>query len=408
VKNRNIYKEIVSYLATSDIIVIHGSRQVGKTTLLKLIEEFILNKNNSKRVIYMDLEDSALLNLCNKGPEAVLDYIYAKHSIKDHFYLMIDEIQYLEEPSSFLKIIHDHYKEKVKCLVSGSSSFDIKSKFKDSLVGRTVSFELFPLDFKEYLDFNNQTYNLVGVSSDLVHDELKHHFKEYVRYGGYPKIVLEKEISKKEVFLKQIISTYVKKDLVDIGKISKLQKYNHLLELLASQMTDQLNTVEVSNTLDIARQTVGHYIDVMHQTYVINLLFPYSKNIRTELSKMPKVFWEDTGLSTLIKYSQFINKIDGRMFENSIYTELRKTRSIDKINYWRTTNKQEIDFIIHSKGKIIPLEVKLSYSGQSLSSLDYYLDQYKLKKGYVITLEKNAKSKSSRVEIIYPWEVPIQ
>ena len=96
------------------------------------------------------------------------------------------------------------------------------------------------------------------------------------------------------------------------------------------------------------------------------------------------------------------------MFENSIYTELRKTRSIDKINYWRTTNKQEIDFIIHSKGKIIPLEVKLSYSGQSLSSLDYYLDQYKLKKGYVITLEKNAKSKSSRVEIIYPWEVPIQ
>ena len=78
----------------------------------------------------MDLEDSALLNLCNKGPEAVLDYIYAKHSIKDHFYLMIDEIQYLEEPSSFLKIIHDHYKEKVKCLVSGSSSFDIKSKFK--------------------------------------------------------------------------------------------------------------------------------------------------------------------------------------------------------------------------------------------------------------------------------------
>ena len=404
-KNRLILNKIIPYLNSSEVIVVHGARQVGKTTLLKLIERHILIEDESKRVVYLDLEDSFNLTLCNEGPKSVLEYIRSRYSIEGHFVLMIDEIQYLDNPSSFLKLIHDHHREDLKCLVSGSSSFDIKSKFKDNLVGRTINFELFPLSFAEYLDFKDERFNLSNIKSEHVNGLLKKHYINFAKFGGYPKIVLENEIQKKEAFLKQIITTYVKKDLVDLGKIKEIQKYNNLIHILATQMTDQLNNLEVSNTLDLSRQTVNHYIDVMHQTYVINLVFPYSKNIRTELSKMPKLFWEDTGIGTLIKFSHFIEFLDGKMFENSVYTELRKGLFIDKVNYWRTTNKQEVDFILQIKNKVVPLEVKLNYSGQAVSSLNYFMEKYNVDVGYIVTLNKNNNPKSDNIVLLYPWEL---
>jgi len=149
---RNLYDEIEKFITDKEIIVIHGARQVGKTSLLKYIIEN--NKLVSNNYFYIDLEIPEYLSICNKGVSELIEFLKSKKLLNNgRLFLLIDEIQHLENPSSFLKLLCDHYSEQVKVITSGSSSFSIKSKFKDSLVGRIIDFELFPLSFDEYLEF---------------------------------------------------------------------------------------------------------------------------------------------------------------------------------------------------------------------------------------------------------------
>ncbi|MFH1541301.1 MAG: ATP-binding protein [Elusimicrobiota bacterium] len=236
-KKRKLVSHILKFIPDDEIIVIHGSRQVGKTSLLRFVMDNHLKKISDERnIFYFDLEDFSLLELCNSSPEEVLSYLKAKNAdLSKRIYLIIDEIQYMKNPSSFLKLFHDRYKKKVKLIVSGSSSMLIKKKFKVSLVGRTVDFELFTLDFEEFIDFKSSSYNLAEKLPETMSKELKTLYKEYVVFGGYPAIVLEENIEKKEIKLKQIITTYIKKDIRDIADIRDIDKFNDLVKILALQ-----------------------------------------------------------------------------------------------------------------------------------------------------------------------------
>ena len=201
---REIEAEIKKYLNTDDIIVLHGARQVGKTHILYYFKEQLEKEN--KQVFYMDLEDSRYVAILDLGVESfinllaeegLLDESGKKNASNEKLYVFIDEIQYLKHPSSFLKLISDHHKN-IKLIISGSSSFEIKNKFSDSLVGRTVNFEIFSLSFEEFLLFKGYPFKKGVVFTQKKIDELKKLFKEYVLFGGYPKIVLTREKEKKE------------------------------------------------------------------------------------------------------------------------------------------------------------------------------------------------------------------
>ena len=153
-KYRKLIGRIIKFLDDNEIIAVHGSRQVGKTSLLHyLIDNYLKGNVSTSNIFYLDLEDFVLLDLCNSGPDKVMEYIKSKNAdLSSRVYLLIDEIQYLKNPSSFLKLFYDRYKSNVKLIVSGSSSFLIKKKFRDSLVGRILDFELFTLDFEEFLE----------------------------------------------------------------------------------------------------------------------------------------------------------------------------------------------------------------------------------------------------------------
>ena len=315
-KPRKILKALERFLGKKEIIVIHGARQTGKTTLLKMITDRLIKEKGVPRenIFYFDLEDFDLLDMCNKGHKQVIAYIESRTvEVKNKkVYLLIDEIQYLANPSSFLKILHDHY-ENLQLIVSGSSSFQIKSKFRESLVGRTVEFELFPLDFEEFIIFKGLDFNLSDpktFKSQLVHKELGLHFKEYLIYGGYPRVVLEKSIEDKTIYLKQVIDTYIKKDIRDLGHIRDVNRFNKLLRVLADKTGALLNTLELSNTVAISRQTIEDYLFIMENTYVIKLIPPFFTNLRSEISKMPKIVFEDTGVANLLRYGLFLEKVE--------------------------------------------------------------------------------------------------
>lgn len=401
-KQREIFGKLLKYMELPEIIAINGARQVGKTTLMRMLVEFLKNKGYDN-IFFFDLERMEYLNLCNKGINEIIFYIQAKKGNIDKgekIYLFIDEIQYLDNPSSLLKLFYDEYKNLIKLIVSGSSSFAIKHKFKNSLVGRILDVELYGLSFNEFLDFKGHEYNL-SERSELADKEISRFYEEYCLFGYYPQVVLADSKEQKEIYLNGIVDKYIYRDIRDLANIRNIPKFNNLLSYLASQVCGLVNINEISNTLKISRQTLEEYLFILENTYIIKFLRPFYGNVRSELSKMPKVFFEDAGILNLLRNKRLNDIIEGQLFENSIYTMLRRKYPADNIFFWRTASKQEVDFIISGEN-ILAREVKLGAQVKTPSGLTSFKAKYKNTDTGIITLAKN---KSLSEKQFYPWEL---
>lgn len=400
--NRVITDEIEKYLRTDDIIVLHGARQVGKTSLLYILENRL--KQADEATYYIDLEDSRYVKLLDAGVGEFVKHLREEGlqpaNQKKKLYVFIDEIQYLANPSSFLKLTADHHKG-IKLIVSGSSSFAIKSKFKDSLVGRTVDFEIHTLSFQEFLAFKQYPFEKGRLFTQKKIDELRNQFKEYALYGGYPKIVLTPEFDKKERYLQQIIDTYVKKDIRDLANVKDVDKFNKLLETLSSQSGQLLNIAELSNTVNIAKQTVEKYLFILENTYIIKLVRPFSGNLRSELFKTPKVFFYDSGLMQMLWLRSLQKELLGNVFETSVFSELIKKYGKAAVYYWRTKDKKEIDFVLKDRKATLPIEVKLRFEQFKPTAITYFMAQYKGNNYKVVGLNGAPEGEHQ----VYPWDI---
>ena len=402
---RKILLRISRFLEYKEAIVIYGARQVGKTTIMKmLIKQLKDNGIADEAVFYFDLEDLDMLNLCSQGVDFLIRYIDARTSYKGKIYLFIDEIQYLDNASSFIKLMVDNHSNRFKLIASGSSVLGIKSKIKKSLVGRIVTFEVFGLDFEEFLWFKKKIFNLDKVADEKTEKELKQLFEEFIIFGTYPRIALISKIDDRRYYLKELIQTYIKKDIKDIGKIRNIMKFNNFLRILADQTPNLLNIDELASSVGIAKGTVYDYLTLLEGTYIARRLAPFFRNLRSELTKMPKIYFEDSGVLNYLKYDNIVEKVSGQLLENSIYAELRKVVGLESLRYWRTQSKQEIDFLVEHKRQLFAFEVKKIYSGQKTTSLRYFSQKYPNSKSFVITLEKRREAKEN-ISVLYPWEI---
>ena len=205
-------------------MLLYWARQVGKTTIMKFIQQKLLYD----KTYFFDLENIEYLELLNKNPNIFVEYMKSYHWWKEteKIVVFIDEIQYLDNPTSFLKFIHDNYSS-IKLIVSGSSTLEIRGKLHDSLVGRIIKFEILPLSFEEFLIFKNKE-NLaknIGkqISLSIINNEIKFFFEEYTKFWWYPKIALENNANIKKEYLKQIFDSYIQKDIKDIWKIKEIE-----------------------------------------------------------------------------------------------------------------------------------------------------------------------------------------
>lgn len=397
---REIVDQISKYLFTDDIIVLHGARQVGKTHILYYLAKIIQEKGEQAH--FIDLEDGRLRDILDSGVSSFLSYLKEEGVFSEkRVFVFIDEIQYLENPSSFLKMVIDHHKN-IKLIVSGSSSFNIKNKFKDSLVGRTVNFDIFNLSFSEFLLFKNYQVDFKEIHTQKKISELTELYEEYIKYGGYPKIVLTPEVEIKNKYINQIIDTYIKKDIRDLAEIKDVDKFNKLIEVLASQSGNLLNVAELSNVVNLSKQTIEKYLFLLEETYIIKLLHPFSKNKRKELFKTPKVFLFDTGLLNILWFKEFPKETLGSVFETSIFSELVKKYGSDNVYFWRTTDKKEIDFILKDKNNLIPIEAKLNFAKAETPALKYFSSEYSTEKYKTVALQGERKDDP---KMIYPWNL---
>jgi len=400
---RQIIDEIEQCLFIDSIVVLHGARQVGKTFIMRYLMALLKNKNEI--VYYIDLEDSRFKAKLDEGVDAFIGILKDEGLLTDSqagkkIFVFIDEIQYLKNPSSFMKLIADHHKE-IKLIVSGSSSFDIKNKFKNSLVGRTINFEIFPLSFWEFLTFKNYHAIPGKIFTSIKINEMIGLFDEYVIFGGYPAVALEPSIKIKEKLLQQIIDTYIKKDIGELGNIKEIDKFNKLVEALASQSGQMLNVAELSDTCDITKQTIEKYLFILENIYIVKLVRPYSRKLRSELFKTPKIYFYDTGLEQMLWLKSLPHEIIGHVFETSIFSELVKKFGHNNIYYWRTMDKKEIDFILKVKNSILPIEAKVNFAQFNKTAVNYFISHYKLKHYKIVGLKGVPKNE----HYIYPWDL---
>lgn len=397
---RDVFGKIERYLGDDTILVLLGARQVGKTHILKYIQKYLENKKS--KTYYYDLEFPDLLEMLNKGTHTFISDLESKGYIKDeNIFVFIDEIQYLNNPSSFLKIIADHSKN-IHLIVSGSSTFDIKTKFTNSLAGRTINFEVFPLTFNEFLRFKKSEYLNIETLSDSGLTHIKLLYYEFIKYGGYPKIVLEQDEIKKKEHLFQLLDTYVRKDIKDLADITDINKFNQMLKVLASQSGQILNIASLSRETTISQATINRYLSILEETFVIKRVAPFSNSPSVEISKNPKIFFLDSGLQSLLWFRDFQSTLLGNIFETNIYSELVKKYNRKNINFWRTKSGLEVDFVVQlSNLKMLPIEVKTNFAQFSKKSINTFLNKYKSEKWNVIGLE----GEKSILNMIYPWEI---
>lgn len=414
---RDDLETILRWMPQREIVVLLGARQVGKTSLIKLIWQ----KLPESKTFFFDLEKSDDLNRF-RSIESFLSYLQARgFDGKHQIYVAIDEAQYLPKPSNFLKVIHDHH-PLIKLIVSGSSALDIRKQFKDALTGRKVVFEIHPLNFSEYLYFTH--HKEAGIKQKVHIDSVLENFgavkpygsltgtiapafEIFAVWGGYPLVSLSKTKEEKLRRLKEIHDTYLQKDVRDLAKVENLAGFNRLVSFLAVQSSQLLNLQNLSRELQMPRRDVERFIAILEKTFVVERTLPFHSNRQKELVKMSKLFFADTGLRNMNIEDMRpleLRQDKGYLIENAVFAELKKRKELTaRIQFWRTKDGSEVDFIRVLNREPLPIEVKYqTFTRPSLEpSLKNFISKYEPRQAVVVTRDFLCQSQVGRTKVFH-------
>lgn len=412
---RTIEKEILDNLSNRRALFILGPRRSGKTTLMNRIREQI----QTEKTIYFDLEKQAAYSLLKSGVENFITYLDdCGYSDSQRVTVFIDEIQYLEEFSNFVKLVVDHYSHRLKLVLSGSSAAQIKIQFRDSLVGRKFIYHLFPLTFREFLIFKKEERigELLGENYHsaqidplvrVYNEKINSLFQEYLIYGGFPEVVLATSQPAKRRRLEEMIQAYVLRDIRNLFTVERLSEFNHLIRALAIQSGRLFNFNSTANEVRLDTRTLTKYLKILSDTYIIREIKPLFSNKQKELRKTPKIYLFDTGMRNMLinNFNPLSHRMDkGELLETGVFTGLYKLLGLlDELYYWRTKDGKEVDFILRKGTDYIPFEVKIKRA--AVNHLKYFRDLYNSPETYLVRLESNWGQSVNAVKVIPPWAI---
>lgn len=350
------------------VLILLGSRQVGKTTLFKKIfpkEDYFLVDNEPIKKILETYDIEAYKTLINKNSKQII----------------IDEIHLLTNPGRAVKVIYDQMSD-LKIAITGSSSFHIKNKTGESLAGRKIDYNIYPLTFSEYLqqkgiekELNFNILEKIIIKQDdsskdrLYRFDIKSILANVLIYGQYPFLI---QNPNDEKYLLNFVDSLIFKDILELNLIEDKKLASNLLKLLAFQIGNLINYSELADNLKADQRTIKRYVEIFEQSFIIFRLYPYSKNKRDEISKSAKIYFFDTGIRNALigDFSDLNARSDkGALFENFIISELIKQNSYTEKNYkfyyWRTKQGSEIDVVMEAPGELIAVELK--YKRQAIN-----------------------------------------
>lgn len=356
---RTIEKQIVERIKNSDkIIILYGARQVGKTTLIKLLLKTHFNKIleiNADQKKFQDVLSSTDLN-------------QLKRLVSGYNLLFIDEAQRIPNIGLNLKILHDNIPN-LKIIATGSSSFELANKVSEPLTGRTWTFTLFPISILELNELNNPF-------------EIDEKIPEFLTFGMYPEIFSYGNDLDKMDYLKELINSFLYKDLLELSQIKNSGKIYDLLRLLAFQIGSTVSYNELGKKLGLSTDTVISYIDLLEKVFIIYRLPGFSKNLRKEITKNKKVYFYDVGVrNALIEdYTLPEKRSDiGHLWENFIITERIKKNNYVRAHlnsfFWRTYTGAELDYLEQGGGQLSGVEIK--WGNKTVKAPKSWIENYK-------------------------------
>ena len=374
---RQIFKNLKGEIETKEITVITGMRRVGKTTAL----QYLYNLVESKNKVLLDLENPINRKIFEEENYNSVWNNLKQFGITDSpkAYIFLDEVQNLPELSRVAKYLYDHFE--VKFFLTGSSSYYLRNLFPESLAGRKVVFELFPLNFAEFLVFKNisrvdkNTLKEKSANKNKIsYETLDPYYKEYLEFGGFPSVVLEENLDRKRTLLSEIFTSYFEKDAKNLADFKDMSKLRDLILLLAPRVASRIEIQKLASELSMSRDTVYNYLSFLEQTYFISLLPRYSASIDRQAAGSNKLYFCDLGMVNVL------GKVSpGQVFEQSVFQNLR---GFYNLSYFSKDGANEIDFILDGN---IALEVKLSFSPRDMRSLKQRSGGLNVSESYIVS-----------------------
>lgn len=365
IAKRIIYNELCNDLNRKEISILLGARQVGKTFLLRELENFL--KGIGKKTAYYNLEIPSDLLKFKGSEEDVFRMLTETADV-----ILLDEFHYLKNASHLFKAVFDSGMA-VKIFASGSSSLEIHKHLKESLAGRRHLLKVFPLSLKEYKE------NHLSMDSILVE-------------GCLPGLLGQRNVQEKQAYLRDLLETYILKDIKALIKEENIKAFNHLLYLLAEYQGSVVPVANLAREVGLTARTIEKYLTILEQTYVCYSLPCFSTNLANELKKSKKYYFYDIGIRNAIlkdfEYDLNKRKDKGSLFESVIFLELlQKVSPNTALYFWRTKQKAEVDFVKVVNRSPVPIEVKSTSDGAVIpEGMKVFLSKYpETSEGFVVS-----------------------
>ncbi len=403
---KRIYKsKLTELLKLFPVVAIIGARQVGKTTLAtKLID--------GERE-YFNLDDIATLNIAKKNPEHILD----KNSP-----VTIDEIQRAPELLLEIKKRVDNNKIPGKFLITGSANIELLPKLQESLAGRIVFIEMFPVTlFEQFSD-----RDMPGIVNVLETGALNTggnkkivnpiNLMDEIIFGSYPDLVLNKSHLYKDHWYDGYIKTYLERDVGYLSNIRSIGDYQRVLALSSFRIANIISLTELSKECGLKLMTLKRYFNLLAISYQFYQLLPFYRNIGKRFVKTPKLYSYDSGLSAYLQGLKNLLDVErlnrsGPLIENRIVTELKALLSVytmgAKMYFYNVHACGEIDLVIEHKGRLLPIEIKSTANIDkiNLKTIENFQNNFQDESGLAIIIYLGAELLEIRDNIfLVPWQ----
>ena len=304
--DRDIIEKVTAKLYTPDILILLGSRQVGKTTILEIIRNRL--RDEKRRSIFLDLDLETNLEYFDSY-ENIIAYIQLQgfDPKKDPIFLLLDEFHRAQRAGKTLKNLYDHHKN-VKIIATGSSSLEINKTISESMSGRKVVFRVFPLNFREFLVFKGvhrlsafyDKYRIGDEFPPVLYKEYEKLLVEKLIFGSFPEVALQSNLERKGKKIEDILNSYLRKDIKEQLDIKDTVQYKRVLEFLGVTFANLLNTNNISHELGTYHKKVSDLINIAAETYIVDMVRPFSRNRKNEIIKNPKAYFEDIGMRNFL------------------------------------------------------------------------------------------------------------
>ena len=334
---RSLRDKIEKRIDSGKVIIVIGPRQVGKTTLIESILK-------TKDYLLLDGDDPKTRTFLSASNTEQIRSILGNNQ-----FVFIDEAQRIDGIGLTMKIITDRFKD-VQLFASGSSSFDLSNKINEPLTGRKWEYQLFPISWEEYENHHGYLYSEQQLENRLL-------------YGFYPDVL--NNPGDEIPILRNLVSSYLYKDILSFADLRKPEVLDKLVQALALQVGSEVSYSELAQVVNVDKNTISKYIDILQKGYIIFRLGSFSRNIRNEIKTSNKIYFYDNGVRNMIvgNFSPLEIRSDkGALWENFLISERVKQieykQSLARIYFWRTKQQQEVDFVEEESGKITGFEFK--------------------------------------------------